>query len=93
MDVKEILLAVDPSSVMYSSISKSKGGYNTASISIKAGLGEYISISYDWEGDVIPDFVLNIIGVMTANNLGLNKVVAGMEQEYASYTKVKEESK
>jgi hypothetical protein len=44
------------------SIYKSTYGYNYASIGIKKGKDQFMNINYEWEGDMTPDFVMDMIG-------------------------------
>lgn len=71
--------------VMYTSISKSKGGYNSARMVIKKGDNEYMSVSYEWEGDGIPSFAMDLMGFMQANEIKSGSVVEGKEEEYGIY--------
>lgn len=65
-------ISIDPEQVMYSQISKSKDGYNSARMVVKTGEKEYMAINYEWEGEGIPDFVMNMMGFMQANRLELS---------------------
>ena len=49
--------------VVSSSVHKS-GGYSYASVSIKRGDSEYISLGYEWKGDKVPDLAMDILGFM-----------------------------
>jgi hypothetical protein len=69
---KKMNISVNPEEVMYSQISKSKDGYNSARMVVKSGEKEYMSISYEWEGEGVPDFVMNMMGFMQANQLELS---------------------
>lgn len=73
MASKKFSLNIDPEQVVYSTISKSKDGYNSARLVVKAGDKEYMSISYEWEGDTIPEFAMNLMGFMQANSLEMGK--------------------
>lgn len=42
------------------SLYKSKGGYNYVSVGIRKGKDQYMNINYEWEGDMIPDFVMDM---------------------------------
>lgn len=64
---KGISVTITPDEIMHTGISKSKDGYNHASVSAKRGDNEYVSISYEWKGDSIPDFALDTMGFMQAN--------------------------
>ena len=41
-------------------IYKSSGDYNYASVTLKRGQS-YININYEWQGDVTPDFVMDMV--------------------------------
>ncbi len=80
---KELKITIAVEEIMYTNISKSKDGYNSARIVIKRGEKEYMSISYEWEGDGVPGFAMDLMGFMQANEIEPNTVV--MEEEYAEY--------
>ena len=71
--IKKMTITIDPEQVMYTNISKSKDGYNSARVVVKTGEKEYMSISYEWEGSDIPDFAMNLMGFMQANSLEIGK--------------------
>lgn len=75
---KNMSVTIDPEKVMYTNISKSKDGYNYARIVVKMDDKEYMSISYEWEGNSIPDFAMNLMSFMQAN-----EITAGVVEEYA----------
>lgn len=70
---KNMNISVDPEQVMYSQISKSQDGYNSARMVVKSGEKEYMSISYEWEGEGVPDFVMGMMGFMQANELEIGE--------------------
>ena len=72
MAKKKFTVNVDPESVVYSNISKSKDGYNSARMVIKAGEKDYMSISYEWEGDHVPDFAMNLMSFMQSNEIEMS---------------------
>jgi len=82
-------LSINPDEVMHTSISKSKEGYNYASVVAKKGEGEYISINYEWKGNVIPDFAFDLMGFIQSNKESINKAVASYTQEYDEFVKNK----
>lgn len=83
---KMMNISIDPEEVMYSQISKSKDGYNSARMVIKTGEKEYMAISYEWEGEGVPDFVMNMMGFMQANEISTGITEAHAE-EYAAKMK------
>ncbi len=76
---KKMSISIDPDQVMYTNISKSKDGYNSARVVVKVGDKEYMSVSYEWEGDSIPDFAMNLMSFMQANSMDI-----GTRDEYAT---------
>lgn len=85
---KDMTINIDPDKVMYSNISKSKDGYNSARVVVKMNDKEYMSVSYEWEGDSIPDFAMNLMSFMTANEMGTELNKLGDEyEEYAAKSK------
>ncbi len=86
---KELKITIAIEEIMYTNISKSKDGYNSARVVIKRGEKEYMTISYEWDGDGVPGFAMDLMGFMQANVIKPNTVV--MEEEYAEYTERGEE--
>ena len=85
---KKMSINIDPEQVMYTNISKSKDGYNSARVVVKVGDKEYMSISYEWEGDTIPDFAMNLMSFMQANEMGTKVNKLGDEyEEFAAKSK------
>lgn len=72
---KDMKLSIKADEVMYTNISKSKN-YNSAGVGIKKGDNEYLSISYEWSGDAVPDFVMDLMGFMQSNK---EEVAASIE--------------
>lgn len=72
-------ITIDPKKVKGTNISKYSDGYNYASITTKVGDGEYMSVSYEWKGDTIPEFALMAMEIMKSGgneNATLDDVVA-----------------
>jgi len=40
---------------------KSSSGYNYASVGVRKGKKQYISISYEWQDETVPDFILDMV--------------------------------
>lgn len=68
----KISIAADQ--VMFSNISRSKDGYNSARVVAKINDNEYMSVSYEWEGKEVPDFAMNLMGFMSANKMEIGPV-------------------
>jgi hypothetical protein len=83
--MKDFSVSVNPEEVMYTSINTSKDGYNSARMVIKKGDSEYMSISYEWEGNNIPGFAMDLMGFMKQNNIESSGVWSDKEEAYAEY--------
>lgn len=82
MASKDMKILIGADQVMFSNISRSKDGYNSARVVAKINEKEYMSVSYEWEGDSVPDFAMNLMGFMSANEIAVGPVEAHAE-EYA----------
>lgn len=82
---KNFMVSVDPDEVMYTSINTAKNGYNSARMVVKRGDNEYMSVSYEWEGDSIPGFAMDLMEFMKSNKMEKSGVWEGKEEEAASY--------
>ena len=78
---KGFTITVDPDKVVHTTISKSSD-YSAARMAIKLDDKAYMSVSVEWEGDVIPDFAMNMMGMMTANKEKSGVAWAGMEEDF-----------
>jgi hypothetical protein len=66
---KKFNVKVDPKNVVYTNISTSADGYNSARIVSRMGDKEYLVVNYEWEGTVIPDFAVNLMTFMQKNGV------------------------
>ena len=82
---KEMKFSIGEDQVMYSNISKSKDGYNSARVVAKINDKEYMSVSYEWEGNAVPDFAMNLMGFMQASKLEVGVVVEAHADEYEEF--------
>lgn len=80
---KGLSINIGKDEVMYTNISKSKDGYNSARVVVKRGEKEYMSINYEWEGDGVPGFAMDLMGFMQSNEIDPNVVVN--EKAYTEY--------
>jgi hypothetical protein len=83
----DLSVSIPKENVMYTSISKDKQGYNSARMMVKMGDKEYMSVSYEWEGDGVPTFAMDLMGFMQANSIKSGEVVSGMEKAYEEYSR------
>ena len=83
MAKKDMTIKIGADQVMFSNISKSKDGYNSARVVAKVNDKEYMSVSYEWEGSNVPDFAMNLMSFMQANEMG--NVVNKLGDEYAEF--------
>lgn len=72
---------VDPEKVVHTSITRTKD-YSSARMAIKVGDKAYMTIGVEWEGEVIPDFAMNMMQLAQANEIEVGGVVEGMEEDY-----------
>ena len=85
MAKKDFTIKIKAEDVMYTNISTSKDGYNSARVVVKQGDKDYLSISAEWEGDNIPAFALDVMGFMKANKVETSGVWKGQEKAYAKF--------
>lgn len=90
--MKDFNVSVTPDEVMYTNISTSKDGYNSARMVVKRGDNEYMSISYEWEGSGIPGFAMDLMGFMKQNNMEASGVWEGKEESYEEFAAKKGEN-
>lgn len=88
MAKKDMTIKIGADQVMFSNISKSKDGYNSARVVAKVNEKEYMSVSYEWEGNNVPDFAMNLMSFMQANEMQIGPVEEHAEEyeEYACKT-------
>lgn len=79
-------VSIKPEDVVYTNISTSKDGYNSARMVVKAGDSEYMSISYEWEGNSIPGFAMDLMGFMKKQGMETSGVWEGQEAAYEAYS-------
>lgn len=84
---KDFNISIDPSEVMYTNISTSKDGYNSARMVIKKGDSEYMSVSYEWEGDGVPGFAMDLMGFMQNNKVEKSGIWKDKEEAYKKFIK------
>lgn len=58
--------SVDSKEVERVSISKSKKGFNYASVTSKVGDGVYVNLSIEWEGEDLPDLVMDMASMLAS---------------------------
>lgn len=85
MAKKDFNIKIKAEDVMYTNISTSKDGYNSARMVVKRGDKEYLSVSTEWEGDNIPSFALDLMGFMKASKVDATGVPEGKEKEYVAF--------
>ena len=87
--MKDVTVKISKDNIMYTNISKSADGYNSARLVAKMGEKEYMSISYEWEGEGVPGFAMDLMSSMQAAEVKAGEIVAGFEDEYTEYAKKK----
>jgi hypothetical protein len=81
-------LNVAPEEVMFTGISTSKDGYSSARIVAQRGENQYLSISYEWQGGGIPDFAMDLVDFMKANNVETSGIWANKEEAYKEFSNI-----
>ena len=84
---KDMTIKVIADQVMHSGISVSKDGYKSARMLVKLGDKEYMSIGYEWEGEGVPDFVMNLMSFIQANKETIDTSVTEKANEYKEYSR------
>jgi hypothetical protein len=82
-------ISIDPSQVVYTSISKSRDGYSSARMVVKTSDKEYMSINYEWEGAGVPSFAVDLMGFMKGSGMEKSGVWKNQEAAYEEYSKKK----
>lgn len=77
---KGMSITISPEEIVGSEIMKS-GDYKYARVGIKKGDSEYMTISYEWKGDGVPEFVMGLMDWIKANKetIDANKEAATEE--------------
>lgn len=83
MATKALVLKIMPEEIVGSEIIKS-GDYRYASVGIKKGDKEYMRISYEWQGDTVPEFVMGLMSWMSSseNKEEIDKLKEERAEEY-----------
>ena len=79
MAEKAMKLEILPSEIMGTEIMKS-GDYRYARVGVKKGENQHLSISYEWKGDGIPEFVMGLMDFIKANK----EEIEMNEEEFAA---------
>jgi len=87
--INDFNVSIKPEEVMYTSINTNKDGYNSARMVMKSGDKAYMSVSYEWEGSGIPDFVLEMMAFMKGSGMETSGVWEGKEKDYEEFSKIK----
>lgn len=80
---KGLTINIMPEEIVGSEIVKS-GDYKYASIGVKRGDNEYMRISYEWQGEGVPEFVMAIMSWMQANKEEIDKYKEEGAEEYTA---------
>ena len=90
---KKFNFSFNSGEVMYTSIRKSSGGYNYATVGIKRGDDQFVNIDYEWKGKAVPDFAMDLLGYMQASQEEVAKVSKKLQKEYKEFSSRLEDSK
>ncbi len=78
---KGMTINILPEEIVGSEIVKS-GDYRYASIGVKKGDKEYMRISYEWQGEGVPEFVMAIMSWMSSNKEIIDPLKKERAEEY-----------
>ena len=78
---KDMVIKISPDEIVGSEIIKS-GDYRYASVGVKKGDKEYMRISYEWQGDTVPEFVMGIMHFMSSNKEEIDPLKEERAEEY-----------
>ena len=84
MAKKDMTIKIGADQVMFSNISKSKDGYNSARVVAKVNDKEYMSVSYEWEGNNVTDLAMDFMSFMQANKVEIEAAVESHKDEMAA---------
>lgn len=78
---KGMTITIAPEEIVGSEIVKS-GDYRYASIGVKKGDKEFMRISYEWQGEGVPEFVMAIMSWMSSNKEIIDPLKEERAEEY-----------
>lgn len=82
---KDLKFTIMVEEIMHFGMSISKDGYKSARVIVKKGDKEYMSIGYEWEGEGIPEFVMNLMGFVKANEEEIETARENLSEEDVEY--------
>lgn len=80
---KGLTINIDPKEIVGSEIVKS-GEYRYASVGVKKADNEYMRISYEWQGDSVPEFVLGLMQWIQSNQEEIDVAKESGSEEYTA---------
>jgi hypothetical protein len=89
---KNMMIDIDPSKVIFTQIMKEMD-YSSARIVVKIADKEYLQVSYNWEGNSIPDFAIQLMDFMKSNNVETSGVWPGQENSSVEYEEMSKKKK
>jgi hypothetical protein len=81
MAAKKYALSFNSDEIINVSVYKSTYGYNYATVGVKKGKDQYMNVNYEWEGDMTPDFVMDMIGTFGMKE----EASAELKQEFEDF--------
>jgi len=82
----DLTLVIKTSEIIGSEIMRN-GDYKYVRVGVKRNADEYISISYEWKGDQVPEFALMLMQWIQANKEIDDEVKAKLNVEYEEFKK------
>jgi hypothetical protein len=83
--VKDFGVSIMPSEVVYTNISTSAEGYNSARIVAKRGDKQYLSVSYEWSDGGVPDFAVDLMAFMKDSSMETSGIWPGQEEAFEDF--------
>ncbi len=88
MAAKKYALNFNSDEIINVSVYKSTYGYNYATVGVKKGKDQFMNVNYEWEGDMTPDFVMDMIGTFGMKE----EASVELKQEFEDFMKRVNES-
>jgi hypothetical protein len=86
--ISDFAVSIKSEDVVYTNFNTSKNGYNSARIVANVpGEKSFLSVGIEWEGNKVPDFVMEMMMFVKNSGTATAGVWAGKEKDYEEYSK------
>lgn len=86
--INDFAVSIKSEDVVYTNFNTNKNGYNSARIVANApGEKSFLSVSIEWEGNQVPDFVMEMMMFVKNSGTATAGIWAGKEKDYEEYSK------